>query len=77
MILSNYREARKLLQKKVAETYGTISKYDMKSFINFCINDEDLIAKKWKLGTELPFDIEDLVNDYIEWDGYYLCKMDH
>lgn len=74
MILSDYRAARKILQKKVIDFYGTIGKEDMKGFILFLKNDSDLIEVNWKHTEQLPFDIEELVDLYIQYDSYYLIE---
>jgi hypothetical protein len=76
MILSDYREARKILQKKVIEFYGLIGKEDMKGFIIFCMKDEQLKEANWKLGEPLPFDIAELVDCYIQYDSYYLEEIE-
>jgi len=71
MNYSDYKESRNILQEKVMGTYGTISKYDMKEFINFLQADEELQAEGWGLGEPLPLDLEELIDQYIEQEDVY------
>ena len=71
MTFTEYKEARAIMQELLAETYGEISKYDMKDFIEFLKTEKDLIVVGWKVGEVLPFDIKELVEIYIEQDPAY------
>jgi len=43
----------------------------MQDFIEWLQNDEELNNEGWGLGEPLPFDIEDLLDEYITQEPHY------
>jgi len=43
----------------------------MQDFIEWLQNDEELSNEGWGLGEPLPFDIEDLLDEYITQEPHY------
>lgn len=71
MNYSDYKESRNILQEKVMGTYGAISKYDMLGYIDFLKDHEELKAIGWNQFDELPLDLEELIDQYIEKEEVY------
>jgi hypothetical protein len=71
MILSEIREARKIFYDAIGNTYGEMSKEDLKSFINWLQADKDLIYMEWEMGTYLPYDLAELVEEWLDTDEFY------
>jgi hypothetical protein len=62
MILSDYREIRNALKSNL----GEVCKSDMKDFIIWLNKNYALESHKW-----IPYDIEDLVKEFIAQDKFY------
>jgi hypothetical protein len=62
MILSDYRESRNAFKSIL----GEVNKCDMKDFITWLNKNYVLESYKW-----IPYDIEDLVKEFIAQDKFY------
>jgi hypothetical protein len=71
MTYTEYKETKQIFEKKVVNFYGSIQKQDMQDFINWLQEDEQLSVEGWGLGEPLPFDIEDLLDEYITQEPHY------
>lgn len=71
MTYSEYKETKQIFEGKVVNFYGSIQKQDMQDFINWLQEDEQLSVEGWGLGEPLPFDIEDLLDEYITQEPHY------
>jgi hypothetical protein len=71
MTYTEYKETKQVFEEKVIGFYGSIQKQDMQDFIEWLQNDEELNNEGWGLGEPLPFDIEDLLDEYITQEPHY------
>lgn len=71
MTYSEYKETKQIFTEKVLGFYGSIQKQDMQDFIEWLQNDEEISKEGWGLGKPLPFDIEDLLDEYITQEPHY------
>jgi hypothetical protein len=68
MKLSEIKEVYRELEGKVIDTYGTISKTDIREFINWLQADQELndIGYNFEGLQEFPFDINEIIEEYLE-----------
>jgi hypothetical protein len=68
MTLSTIKEMYSTLESKVINTYGTISKADMKEFILWLQDDQELKETGYNFEglQEFPFDIDEIIEEYLE-----------
>jgi len=71
MTYTEYKETKQIFTEKVIGFYGSIQKQDMQDFIEWLQNDEEISKEGWGLGEPLPFDIEDLLDEYITQEPHY------
>jgi hypothetical protein len=68
MKLSEIKEVYKELEGKVFETYGTISKADIREFIQWLQQDAELNEMEYNFEglQDFPFDISEIIDEYLE-----------
>jgi len=71
MTFTEYKETKQIFEGKVLAFYGSIQKQDMQDFIIWLQEDEELNNEGWGIGKPLPFDIEDLLDEYITQEPHY------
>jgi hypothetical protein len=66
-----YEEVKVIFERKLLDTYGELGRVDYFHFLGFLFEDEELKNKGWKIGEELPFELEDLIDEWIQQDKVY------
>jgi hypothetical protein len=66
-----FSEAKVIFERKLGTTYGTYSIVDHSDFIRFLKKDEELKKIDWNPLKELPFELEDMIDEWIEQDAIY------
>lgn len=68
MKLSEVKAIYKTLEGKVLDTYGTISKADIREFITWLKQDQELIELGYNFEgvQDFPFEIDEIIDEYLE-----------
>lgn len=66
-----YNEVEIIFNERLGMTYGDMSEIDYQSFLVFLLSDSELEEQGWEFGQELPFDLEALIDEWIEQDEIY------
>jgi hypothetical protein len=66
-----YEEVKVIFERKLLDTYGELGRVDYFHFLGFLFEDEELKNTGWKIGEELPFELEDLIDEWIQQDKVY------
>ena len=66
-----YEEVKVIFERKLLDTYGELGRVDYFHFLGFLFEDEELKNTDWKIGEELPFELEDLIDEWIQQDKVY------
>lgn len=66
-----YNEVEIIFNEKLGMTYGDMSEIDYQSFLVFLLADTELEEHGWEFGQELPFALEELIDEWIEQDEIY------
>jgi hypothetical protein len=71
MLYSEMKKTFEIFNQKLGKTYGEMGKEDFNGFIKFLLNDEEIRNTGWEFGQELPFDLEELLDEYLQKDEIY------
>jgi hypothetical protein len=59
-----FEECKEFFEAKIGESYGDYSPIDHKEFLNFIL-DQNLVID------DLPYDLEELIDEFIQQDRVY------
>lgn len=71
----NFDECKLFFEKRIGDTYGTYSVFDHREFLEFLKEDEDLKTSGWTPLEELPYDLEELIDEFIQQDLVYKTHL--
>jgi hypothetical protein len=66
-----FEEVKEIFERKLLSSYGELERVDYFHFLRFLSDDKELQKQGWEIGKELPYDLEDLIDEWIQQDEVY------
>lgn len=68
-------DCKMFFENKIGATYGDYTVFDHHEFLLFLRQDEELKNSGWTPLQELPYDLEELIDEFIEKDLVYQTHL--